>query len=72
MKIAWEAARTNRFSQKTNDYRCDFLSFAGTTTSMHTSNKWIIHFVRKQGAAPDTDFFVTVEDGSGKPGLWHY
>ncbi len=70
MEIAWGVARTERFN--TNDYRCDFFGFAGSTTSMQTSNKWILHFVRKESGAPDTDFFVALEDGSGNPAVCHY
>ena len=66
IRIACEAARKRRF--KIDDYICEAMIFEGTYTNGHTPRKWLLHFVPNL-PSPDLDFWVTVEDGSGRTEL---
>jgi hypothetical protein len=69
MEIATELARSRRF--KLDRYVCDFLSFEGWRTNAPGAYKWLVHF-SESPAVPDTDFFISVEDGTGRAELHHF
>jgi hypothetical protein len=69
MQIATELARSRRY--KLDRYVCDFLLFEGWRTNAPRTYKWLVHF-SKSPAVPDTDFFISVEDGTGRAELHHF
>jgi hypothetical protein len=69
MQIATELARSRRY--KLDRYVCDFLYFEGWRTNAPRTYEWLVHF-SESPAVPDTDFFISVEDGTGRAELHHF
>ncbi len=67
LRIARETSEGRRF--KTNEYHCETVLFQAAPTNDGVSGTWLLHYVTKP-AAPDMDFFVIVNDDSGKAELW--
>jgi hypothetical protein len=66
LRIATEAVKTNRLSLV--DYKCTDIIFGAGSMDTTLSNKWVLRFA-KQPESPDFEFFVVVEDHTGKSTL---
>ena len=67
LRIAREAAEGRRF--KMNEYHCDMVMFQPAPTDSRLFGTWRLYFVTKP-PVPDMDFWVMVNDGSGKAEIW--
>ncbi len=63
LRIAAETIKTNALGS--HDYSCTDIFFAATSIDASFSNKWILRFAQ-QPDIPDFEFFIIVEDRTGK------
>lgn len=68
LQVAEDIARKRKFPL--SSYMCEALIFQERLVEQGAPNRWMVHFVRNP-PTPDSDFFVFVEDESGKAKLWH-
>ena len=69
MRIALQAARAQHWPVQ--NYACDVFSFAGNTTNVWLTNKWLLHFTETP-PVPDSDFSVLIDDTTGRAEIFHY
>jgi hypothetical protein len=68
LQIVVQAAREHRFPLEI--YACESLVFEIPQGGTSNPNRWVAHFVREP-PTPDSDFFILVEDATGRATLWH-
>lgn len=56
---------------KMDEYICETITLEPDPADPEVPKEWRLHFVRKR-PTPDSDFFVIVEDRTGKGELWHW
>ena len=69
LEIARELALKRKY--RMDDYVCESMNLEPDPAKPGVPKEWHLHFVRKK-PTPDSDFFVIVEDRTGKGELWHW
>jgi hypothetical protein len=68
LSIASNTALSRKYDMSL--YQCEMLVFQPQVAQADGTNRWMAHFVTRQHA-PDLDFFVLVDDDSGRATLKH-